>query len=493
MRVTRPPYFAVAAAIVLAPLLLWKVIEYPIGKRPAPAHVAPPRDQAEANRQDLTYLRETLKEIDRSFSSAAWTRFDRTIDELLRNAGELTPAAFELGVAHALAAADNGHTNIRGVGWGLTLNALPLRFGWFAEGVFVIAADPAHENLLGARIIAVDGHTPEELADALHAYVGGPVSLVRELTPNFMTSPAALHAAGLAESPDSVELTLRSQDGNDLERTVAALPFPANGPPAPYRGPRDPRERWPRRALSPLEVPHTAHAWLHVLGKQARLPLSLQHPASFYWRTLLPEANAVYVQINAVADQPGTDSLRTFLQLTLEEISNKRPAKTIIDLRGCSGGNYALTAQFTRALPKAMPPGGRIFVLTSGNTFSAAIITAARLKYYSEGSALLVGERMGDREQFWAEAATRISLPNSHLVATYATGYHDWERGCSVAQLLICAPENLYLGVAAGKLTPAAELRWSFADYLRAEDTVLQAVLRSSVQQPQNEVSENRS
>jgi hypothetical protein len=200
------------------------------------------------------------------------------------------------------------------------------------------------------------------------------------------------------------------------------------------------------------------------------------------------------VQINAVADQPGSPSLPAFLEETLDNVSAHRPRTTIIDLRTCSGGNYALTADFTRVLPRVVPPGGHIYILTSGNTFSAAIITAARLKYYAGDHASIVGEPMGDREQFWAEAAARITLPNSHLIATYATGYHDWERGCSLSQLFICAPENLYLGVAAGKLTPDVQMHWSFADYVNGEDTLLNAVLRGVLQQqPQTQSSENRS
>src|SRR5437867_9535868 len=52
----------------------------------------------------------------------------------------------------------------------------------------------------------------------------------------------------------------------------------------------------------------------------------------------------------------------------------------IVDLRFNSGGDDTLTSTFTKALPAALPPDGRIFILTSANTFSAGIATAARLR-----------------------------------------------------------------------------------------------------------------
>ena len=77
--------------------------------------------------------------------------------------------------------------------------------------------------------------------------------------------------------------------------------------------------------------------------------------------------------------------------------------------------------------------------------------------------------RSGDCPQFWAEAATRITLPNSGLRIGYATGYHDWQSGCSMSQILICHPPNQWLGVAAGNLTPTRQVAWSFADFMEGK------------------------
>ena len=54
----------------------------------------------------------TLTSIDRSFSEEAEKEFQTQIDELGNKAAELSDAEFALGVAAAVALADNGHTNV---------------------------------------------------------------------------------------------------------------------------------------------------------------------------------------------------------------------------------------------------------------------------------------------------------------------------------------------------------------------------------------------
>ena len=176
-------------------------------------------------------------------------------------------------------------------------------------------------------------------------------------------------------------------------------------------------------------------------------------------------------------DEPGREPLAAFLEKTLEEALARRPGFAILDLRSSPGGSYQLMAGFAKTLPAVIPQEGKIFILTSGNTFSAAIITAARVKYFSGARGEIVGEPMGDHPQFWAEAAARIVLPNSGLRVGYATGYHDWKNGCSIEQVLICYPANYFLGVAAGDLDPTIPVSWSFADYLEGKDTAVERIV----------------
>lgn len=427
---------------------------------PAPTFAAP-KDRTEANRQDLEYLK-TGMSLDRSFSPQARAEFTKAVDELMARAAGLDDASLEMGITKAVALADNGHTSVRETTWGTQrLKHLPLRFAQFAEGLFVVKADPAFADLLGAQLLALDGQSIDSLTASLRPYVGGPDALAREFITHVLASPPALHAVGLARSPVEATLTLRLPDGSSTERVIAARQ---------YENVPDNTFRWPKRALSPVPVPGDTGQWVHVLDGQD-LPPYLQNPNRRYWHIHMSD-QLVYIQINRLLSE-GDTPFDVYLAKLLTEIRERHPRYVVVDVRFSPGGNYQLAADFTKGLPDALPADGRIFILTSGNTFSAALISAARLRYFGSARVSIVGEPLGDREAFWAEGS-KIRLPNSGITVGYSTGYHDWEHGCH--NLLNCFWPNLFLDVAAGKLTPdiAAPLR--FSDYLAGRDSAIVAI-----------------
>lgn len=462
---------------------------YPAFKLPPPPEFQKPGSQKEANEQDIAYLKYALQAVDRSFSPTEWDAFVQAIDELSARAGALDAVALELGLARAVALSNNGHTNVLGAGWGLTLNSAPLRFYWFADGLYIVRTYPEYSELLGAKVLAIGERTPDELSRFFGSFVGGPDSLAREFSVRFMESPEVLQSVGLQDSSARMELTLQKLKGDVIKRSVTAVPVPVTGP-APEQSEVtlrfDPRELyWPRRDLSPVPLPGDApyplpvddgRRWVHLLGA-ANTPVTLQEPNRFYWATELAGGRALFIQINVTLDEPGREPLEGFLEKILQEASAHPPRFAILDLRSNPGGSYQKTARFAKKFPALIPDDGKVFILTSGNTFSAGVVTTARLKYYAGSRGEIVGEPMGDDPQFWAEAATRIVLPNSGLRVAYATGYHDWENGCSLSQLLRCYLPNYFLGVAAGNLKPTLPVAWSFADYREGKDTALEAIM----------------
>lgn len=452
-------------------------ILYPQILKSAPTPDFPPaRNAEEANRQDIEHLGR-LVEIDRSFTPDAKRKFLAGIEELAGRAASLTAADLEMQASRLVALADNGHTNIRGVGHGVTLNSLPIRIGRFEEGYFVVRARPAFEDLLGARIVAINGRPPEALAEALAPFVGGPPPLRREFATYTMVSPRALKAAGLSGVDDHATLTVKSP-GSAVETTIEipADPDPANGPARD-----DPlleaarRGHWPQRDLSPIASPTDVGDWRTVLDPEEALPRFLSDPDRRYWSEEIPEIRSIYVQLNRVRDNDDGPTLPLFLQGVVDGIRGNGTRHAIVDLRFNPGGDYTRTATFTKSLPEALPPDGRLFILTSGNTFSAAIVTAARLKHFAGDRATIVGEPMGDRGRFWGEGGNFV-LPNSGLQVGYATSAHDWENGCDLSEIRTCYFVNYFLGVRAGPLAPNLSVSPRFSDYAEGRDTLLEAV-----------------
>lgn len=465
----------VGSAVVVALGAAVYVIYPQILKAEPTASYPRPRNTAEANLQDIDFLGRLI-EVDRSFTPEARAAFSAGIADLKGRAGELSPTQLEMEAARLVALADNGHTNVKGVSRGLTLNALPVRINRFAEGYFVTRARPEHADLLGARIEAINGQTPEALVAALAPYTGGPPSFRREAATSILLSPAALAAAGFGENDDRASLTMTLATGEEITRELVAEAEPASGPASSdpdLQGLR--RRHWPQRNLSPVPSPVDVGAWQSLLDPRGPLPLYLRQPDVAYWSEEIPELDAIYVQINVVIDAASGPTLKEFLNGRVARLKEDPVRNVIVDLRFNPGGNGTLTADFTSQLPDTLPEDGRIFILTSGNTYSAAIITVARLAYFGGERALVVGEAVGDREQFWAEGGT-ITLPNSGLQVGYATAAHDWEHRCRLSDFRTCYFINYIIGVPAGKLTPDLPVEPRFADYLRGEDSLLAAI-----------------
>ncbi|WID98212.1 hypothetical protein QO058_08225 [Bosea vestrisii] len=442
--------------LVVAPLA---VILYPTLKRYSQESFPTAVSKRDRNLQDLAHLRR-LPEVERSFTAENRAAFDQAIAAIEQRAGELDRAGLAMAAAKAVALADNGHTNVLGLAGDHGFNAVPIRLGWFADGLFVIAADDDRRHLLGGQVLGVNGRAIAALVEALRTYVGGPANLAREFVPNLLISPELLNAAGLSETANGSTFEIRLAEGSAASADLAAEP-------AKY--PSLTAQLWPKRNLSPTGDAARPTRWRHVLDGVA-LPAYLSRPDTNYWHDY-PAADLLYVQINRVSDQAPVDTSR-YLSDMLDEAAKKPIRNAIVDLRLNRGGDYTLTADFTRRLPQLLLPTGKLFILTSANTFSAAISTAARLKHFAGTRAVLVGEPVGDRSQFWGEGGLTL-LPNAKIAVRYTTAFHDWEHGCGLSQVTTCFLLNYVYDVPAGSLQPVVTLAPNFADYAAGKDPVM--------------------
>lgn len=452
---------AALLALVAVPL---GVLLYPTLKPYPAANGSAAASQRDRNLQDLAHLRR-LPEVERSFTEQTRVAFDQAIAALESRAGELDRAGLAMAAAKAVALADNGHTNVLGLAGDHGFNAVPIRLGWFADGLFVVATDEDRRHLLGGQVLGVNRRTIGELVAALRFYVGGPANLAREFVPNLVISPELLHAAGLSDMPSNSAFEIRFVDGSagtvDLAGEAARQPSLSG-------------QFWPRRHLSSVRQAGGAAGWRHVLDGIAP-PAYLSRPDTNYWHAYRA-AGLLYVQINRVGNQGPVGTSR-YLSDMLDEAAKEPIRNAVVDLRFNRGGDYTLTAEFTRRLPELLPRDGKLFILTSANTFSAAISTAARLKYFAGSRAVIIGEAMGDRSRFWGEGGLTL-LPNSKIAVRYTTAFHDWEHGCSLSQIATCFLLNYVYGVPAGDLQPTVMIAPSLADYAAGKDPLMAEITR---------------
>ena len=375
-----------------------------------PLFMGEPETLAEAQLQDLQHF-EHVRRNERSFTEASRARFDAQIDYLTENAGALSEAEFLLGLARAQAAIDNGHSNASVTRMVEGFPRLPVRLAVMDGELVVLRALEGYEDLLGARLLAI-GDTPA--MDVLYRFrdtLGGNEAFFEDVAPLFLTTPAFMSAVGFE---DDAAYRMETRAGEIVETGLPVIaPDPEDG--RVYAG---------EMAL-PWRV--ESEAWRSFEPQGA--PLYLARPERDYWLTALDQPGLAYLNLRSNLDD-GEESIRAFSARALEELRAMAPAAIIVDQRFNGGGDLTQTHDLFEGLADIVGADGRVYLISSGATFSAAIVNIAVAKEAAGDRAVQVGEPVGDRMQFWAEGFW-YSLPNSNFRARYSTGFYDFENGCS--------------------------------------------------------------
>ena len=144
----------------------------------------------------------------------------------------------------------------------------------------------------------------------------------------------------------------------------------------------------------------------------------LQHPPDvYYWYTYLEPARTLYFQYNVCGEMEGAP-FREFTAEMFAFIRAHGVRRLIIDLRRNEGGRIESLAPLLINLGQypELSQDGRIFVLTSGQTFSSAVYLPSLIQ--QQTNATLIGEPTAQGPNFYASPASFI-LPNSALEVQY--------------------------------------------------------------------------
>jgi hypothetical protein len=419
-----------------------------------------PATALEAQQQDLRYLA-TVLDYDRSFSAEARARFSNRIKALLAAGVKLTDAQFYLETQALMAMADNAHTAGDSVAAFRQFNRSGLDFYRFADGLYAVRAHKTQATQLGKRLVAVEGRPVADVLAALEKYSGGPKARRDLISLFYLRSPTLLHAAGLAASPDKLTVTLADADGAEAVTELTALPDTSK---------TEFSYRHPFTTLSPWPLPDEAGEWVRALDAE-KTDLPLTHAASDTATSVTRLGDGIYVRSNYLMEteyNPVTDELPA----TLDGAPKGGFSYIVLDLRWNPGGDLSNAIPFAKKAGEALSKDGTAYVLVGPQTFSAAIVAAALMKQYVPGRTLIIGEPMGDRPQFWAERGTSFILPHSGYHIAYATGFHDWQKGCDDS-VAYCFPPNRREAADIGELKLDELVIPTFAQYASGQDPVL--------------------
>jgi hypothetical protein len=324
----------------------------------------------------------------------------------------------------------------------------PVHLGLFPDGLFVIAAPAGQAGLVGRPVLEINGRGWQNVRETYARYQGGEQAFRDQFVTYFMETPALLAAAGLGENPERLALTLGGGDGRQsVVEIVPAL--------APLRG---------EAAL--LGYPQLLEA--SAMLPAAERPLYLQD-ADRPQRLLFPgELDGAYIQLKATR---GRD-FSAFLESTLAELRQRRPRNIVVDLRFNLGGDLTLARSFMQALP-GLARGGRLYAITSGRTFSAAISSLGYLRQAAGDRLTIVGEPIGDRLEFWAEGDI-MQLPGLGAMLLYTTERHNYVTGCPEPD---CHAAIRNHPIRVVTLEPDLPATMTFAAFRAGRDPAMEAIL----------------
>jgi hypothetical protein len=277
----------------------------------------------------------------------------------------------------------DGHTGLYVWGTGTyPVDSLPLRLWLFGDDVVIVDALAPHQDLVGAKIEAIEGQPIEEVRAALDPLIPRDNDqTVRLLTPRYLLIPQVLRGIGLAND-SSVRLRY-SAGGQSREVDLASIPM------ADY------------------------NAWAGPYGLHLPVPpgrtdvRSLSRVGEDLWWELLPDGATLYVQDNRLEPvDSSVEELRAALRAP--ELT-----RVVLDIRNNFGGEVrpidTLVGLFD---DPAVDQPGKLFVITGRNTFSAASMLAARLE--AKTGAIFVGEPMSGCPTTYGDNV-ELPLPNSGL------------------------------------------------------------------------------
>lgn len=395
----------------------------------SPAATGQQRLRPEQWKEDLAFLARTISQHHaKPFHSISSAQFDRAVKRLDRAIPSLTDHKVIVEMMRLVASIGDGHTKLGG-GLDFITGRLPLRFGVFRDGVYVVAAAARYGDILGRRVRQIGTTDVEEVLSRFKEITSGDNSMTKlNRLPDSLALPDLLCALDIAPNKDRVSVEVETAGDHRSSFEIGSVPWDAS-------------IRW--REVAPKEQ-----------------PLYLRHAKDRYWAEWIPAHSLLYVQFNQVRNKRG-ESIAAFFNRVVAMAVEKKAAMFVLDLRHNGGGNGFFIPPVIESLSKSeyLNQRGKLFVIVGRSTFSAAIKLATQLRRKTR--AIFVGEPTGGAPNHYGDAKV-FSLPNSKLELRVSSIFWE-EAGASES---------------ATTIQPEIEAPLSFDDFARGRDPSLDAILK---------------
>jgi hypothetical protein len=338
---------------------------------------------------------------DRYASGALYTQpeFEAAVQKLSADVPKMSDNAIEVALFRLVASLGDGHSAIEGSRTRLEFAmTLPLGFYVFDDGLYVVSAAPKYADLVGAKVIALDGTpTDDALARLVPLIAHDNAMWVKAMEPHYLRHVPFLKELGIAHSDGAVGLTVKTADGHEQTVTVDT----------------DPTQPDIWNAL-----PKPA-GWVAIADKStADFQRDTDKP---YWWNWNAADGILYVQYNKIADDPA-QPLAAFAGALSAAIAQYPVKKLVIDMRNNNGGDTHLNEPLLWAIAgnAKVNRTGHLYVIIGRRTFSAAMNAVSAFGRYTK--AIFVGEPTGGKPNAPGDE-TFFTLPYSGIIVNLSDRY----------------------------------------------------------------------
>jgi hypothetical protein len=313
----------------------------------------------------------------------------------------------------------------------------PLLAQWIGTRLYLIAVPSADRTLLGAELVAIDGHPIAQVLGQLRSLIDyQDPGVLRAGQATDLTNAMLLHWLGITSSPGSAAFTVRTTTGHT--RTVRFVAGASVIAPSTlsYTLSADVDHGQTLR-ISYLPTDFLLQAGPQQGIAHVPLPLYLNGLARLYWLRVLPGERAVYLKYNFCL--PG-DQFQQLAASALAILRTHRDYRLIIDLRNNPGGDGAPFQSLVdgiRADPAINRPG-RVFGLINPWTNSSATVDAYELSQLTH--ALLVGQEVRDPIDEFGNDYGELKLPGLPLSVQYTTAVINGSKTMYGVPDIVVAP-----------------------------------------------------
>jgi hypothetical protein len=398
--------------------------------------------------EDFAYFENEYLTESKTFPKDSISSCKTLLANLRTKLDTLTDNQIILQLSKCVAMANNGHTTIQ-LSW---MDKIPLRFYWFVDGLYVIKTDNSSAQYLGTKVLNINSIKIDTVLKRLKPYLSGIDRFKKFTSSNYLASPEILNGIGITDT-DSMNLTLlKAKDTVQIRFGTKEME----------------NSKYEYETWSDLYPDSTEIGWSHVLKANDNQPLYLKHMNEGVFYTFLDSKKMAYFSINALwyKSPDFEDKIEDFL----DELKTKTDYDIVFDLRYYTGGNYLIPTKLATKPPKIIGTNKKIYLITSSMTFSAGLVTAARIKYFAKDKIVVVGEKVGDNLKFWAEG-DYYRLPNSGIKIQDSESEHDWQDDKFILGKTFWV--NAFYGVPAKDLDVDREIQLSFGDYINGKDPIL--------------------